>query len=53
MNAAVRGRLEDLQLNNEDGKERGGQARGVAGRQVADKGGVKNAEKMVRKGVGA
>jgi hypothetical protein len=53
MNAAVRGRLEDLQLNNEDDKEMGGHARGVAGRQVADKGGVKNAEKMVRKGVGA
>ena len=52
MNAAVRGRLEDLQSNNEGDEEIEAPARGVDGRQVADKGSVKNAEKMARKGVG-
>ena len=53
MNAAVRGRLEDLQSNNEGDEEIEAPARGMDGRQVADKEGVKNAEKMARKGVGA
>jgi hypothetical protein len=48
MNAAVRGRLEDLQSNNEGDEEMGGLARGVDGRQVADKGTVKNTEKLAK-----
>jgi hypothetical protein len=38
MNAAIRGRLGDLQSNNEGDEEMAGPARGVDGRQVADKG---------------
>ena len=53
MNAAVRGRLEDLQSNGEDDEEMEGPARGVDGRQVTDKGAVKHAKEMARKGVGA
>ena len=53
MNAAVKGRLEDLQSNNKGDEEIGAPARDVDERQVADKGGVNNAGKMTRKRVGA
>jgi hypothetical protein len=52
MKAAIRGRLEDLQSNDEDDETLENPAGGVEGRQVADKGAVKNTKKMARKGVG-
>jgi hypothetical protein len=51
MKAAARGRLEDLQSNNEDDEEElEGHAGGVDGKQVPGKKAVKNAEETARKG---
>jgi hypothetical protein len=52
MKAAARGRLDDLQSNNEDNEEElEGHAGGVDARQVPGKEAVKNAEEMARKGM--